>query len=189
MEKMCIGEYDSVFGASQEKERLRRLHDTPCSKEEALAIVRWLVRVRPVYVGNFLLGRLQVVFAGKRGRAGIKRRPSGVVRPWISLPAPQYRFAATGKPCLRVGIVLHEYAHHLATLAVGHTRPFVQVLDALCVLFETSQVDRADLASGPPTGEIVANSYVKRGRCWQCGQSTTRRHSRLPGRYSCKKHE
>jgi hypothetical protein len=158
-------EYEPVLRASADRSRLERLNATPCTQDEAIAILEWLRRRHPLSTTL----PLKLFFMGRRGRAS---RLVHADRLLITLPA--------GGKLLRVGLVLHEYAHHLAGLGTGHGPVFVQALDELALSFETEDAyacaDTPDAAAseGPP----LYTQYAKRQRCHFCGVNTTRKHSR-----------
>jgi hypothetical protein len=161
------GEYDHVLAKSRDAQRLMRLHEIRCSKTEALALLTWcqsaMQKRRPELLRAF--------FAGTRGRAGTRvDKHRGVVKyVFVTLP-PE------GSRRLRVGIVLHEYAHLVAPRGAKHDWRFVTVLDDLCELFESAKLE-LDVAAGTPVDQTLHRSYTKRVKCVHCKMGTTRKHS------------
>ena len=179
MSKIHWAEYDEVMRASDVPGALAKLHDTPCTQEEALKILAWCesVQQRRADTITHVSGTthqeflpLRVFFMGHRGRASVRRRREGFVQ-LISLPV--------GGKRLRVGIVLHEYAHHVAPAGCMHSQPFVNVLDRLVQRFNSAVLPQA-----VPVAAGMHRSYVKRSKCFRCGVGTTRKHSRT-GIASC----
>jgi hypothetical protein len=170
-------EYDHVLERSSAPETLIKLHETPCTEQEAIAILHWLDTQRARRLFRDAPLPMRLYFMGYRGRAGMKIR-QGKAHHHMSLPSG----AVNGGRRLRVGLVLHEYAHLVAPSGEKHGKIFVDILDDLVRLFNTGTMPREQAAAGPP----IHRRHQKRGKCWRCGQQTTRRHSTLDGRYSCK---
>ena len=100
---------------------LKLAHRTPMVPEDARALVDLLS-------GHFGIAAPQVRF---RVRSYGKAGPLGR---YIVLPRERMRPASGAIGYLRVGIVVHEFAHILARLLHGrveHGLQFVQVLDAV----------------------------------------------------------
>jgi hypothetical protein len=171
-------EYDKVLQLSADAEALLRVHGMPLTKDEAKAVLDWAVAIRPRPSKE---KPLRLFFRGKRGKYSLTKG-------YISLPA--------AAPRLRVGIVLHEYAHHLErkrkdTVSESlmevkgkdpHGKDFVRVLDELVSLFLAGA---AAERNAPAAASFELRTYKKRGRCLGCKMATTRRtESGEPG---CKK--
>jgi hypothetical protein len=161
-------EYPEVLAASRDPHRLIALHEARCDEGTALTIMAWLLKERPI------ARPLKTVFAGNRGRAtSMKRRPNGDYVSWISLPT-----ITSGR--LRIGIVLHEYAH-LLTPGAKHGHVFTSMLDDLCELFLGATIRPAEVSLAA-TGYV---KYQKRSKCFRCGIGTTRTHSTKPSLPCC----
>lgn len=136
------GEYDQVSRASADVEALRRVHATPCTRDEARQIIALLCK-------RFNVPVTVLAFRGRNGRCsqrpkyamvprfyttgepvmsvrGRQKRKKAYLRDtegclvWeltISLPTMSGITTETGGWGLRAGIVLHEFAH-----AVIHAR-------------------------------------------------------------------
>jgi hypothetical protein len=174
--KLVPGEYSTVSFYSADHEALKRAHLTPCSKEEARAIIAELtvafqaeIRARALSAAALRIPMIlptkgdiavNVVFGSRRGRGGWRHG-----RPFVSLPTKalsaeviERARAATGKDYsvvghLRIGLVLHEFAHIVAPLTSHHDKRFVQILDKLVVWWVRHEggdrvTDLRDLAAG-----------------------------------------
>ena len=138
MSKIIPGEYDIVSRQSLNPNRLRGAHRTSCDASQAYFLValmhdhafpgaahKPLVRLRKPRNGQH----------GARGWGGIKKG-----RAYVSLPAEPMTDAARPYGKLRVGLVIHEYAHAVEMLKFGHSDHgprFTMILDEL--LFFTEQ--------------------------------------------------
>jgi hypothetical protein len=168
------GEYDHVLAKSSDAAALIALHETPCSEEEAIKILGWAEGLKPRRLLNDVKLPMRLYFMGNRGRAGTKMR-RGHYRHHMSLPKG-------GGRRLRVGIVLHEYAHLVAEAGAKHNHEFVRILDELVTLFNAGAMPAEAVAAGPP----IYKKHTPRGKCFRCGQQTTRKSTRFPGSYSCR---
>ena len=111
------GEYTMVGRRSKNYALLKQLHETACTQEEALSIVKTVSHQYGITVSVVRFRE------GVRGRAYCKTFA-------LSLPATP----GAGFGRLRVGIVLHELAHLIAFHRFkerAHRRPFLSLLDYL----------------------------------------------------------
>ena len=170
-------EYDVVVAASSDPARLERLHRTRINPGQAIALVELLLRILPIYRdgyernGKVLPVRsIRAFFAGQRGRASANfSKEPGAVHLRILLPGFSHR--------LRVGIVLHEYAHHLVGLKHRHDRTFTGALDLLCEFVETGKIGLPEQTAAGTTD--LHRAYSPRSACRRCRVATTRKHSIL----------
>lgn len=136
----CPGEYPGVAEMSMNLDRLRRAHVTPCDHALAYLLVAIM---HNAHKDQYIYGGPAPVIKFRRDKRGFKRswarsKPNGMKR--LCLPHEDliYNPITCRNPngYLRVGVVIHEYAH-LLTMKSGelHGRAFVIVLDQL--LFET----------------------------------------------------
>jgi len=158
-EDPCPGEYAWVARESRDIAALRRAHETPCTRVEAEALIRALARELLPAADAVAL---RLTWGSKRGRGGYlaerkrevrfrcevtgrtyyRTRRTGRFTPYISLPRvplePGRGWWDGGSSRLRVGLVLHEFAHVLAFRDEegGHGPIFVAKLDALVWLWE-----------------------------------------------------
>jgi len=129
------GEYLTVQDASTDQPALRLAHETGCTREEAISLVRRIEKRE-----GLPPGAIRIMFrAGSRGRGGFLYRrgrtwndsPQRILRVLLpSEPLPDGGYSPYGR--LRIGIVLHEVAHAVLVaqgLGYGHGRLFVQRLD------------------------------------------------------------
>src|SRR5262245_23622274 len=166
-------EYDSVLAASRDPARLERLHEVPLTQSQAVALLQWAAKQMPLTGSQ----ELKVFFMGRRGRATRKSREGVIVKRLITLPKETAYRVVDNRRLLRVGLVLHEYAHHAVGLEAGHGEAFVKALDDLCEAAEAPQEARSAAAGA----KIVHTTYTKRSKCFRCGVMTTRKHSGKPG--------
>lgn len=137
------GEYNVVTRASRDADALLAAHATPCTKAEARALLAAL----QVQHGVLNL-KVTITTRCRRGRGGVKRKrdysavslgsspwdaPWGPRVPFVTLPAVPRKLASS--TCgnfagLRVGLVLHEFAHVLRPWD-GHNAKFTACLDDL----------------------------------------------------------
>lgn len=134
------GEYDCVAAQSINPARLRLAHQTPCTPDMAYFLIAMM---HDKLFGTTVAApkvRLRQPRAGKhtaRGWGGTIVDPkTGKLRGYVSLPETPYDPARHRSPLglLRVGLVLHEYAHAVEMLRHGrtnHEARFTMILDAL----------------------------------------------------------
>ena len=164
--ELCPGEYPWVARKSRDIAALRRAHETSCTKAEAETLIRALAReLLPAPEA----AALRLTWGSKRGRGGVlaerkrevrfrceltgrtyyKMRRTGRFKPYISLPQvplePGGGWWVDGSSRLRVGLVLHEFAHVLTFDAdEAHGPIFVAKLDALVTLWEEDLLPGAE---------------------------------------------
>jgi hypothetical protein len=133
-EELCPGEYNWVARQSRSLAALRRAHETPCARAEAEAMICALAR-QMLPAADALA--LRILWGTRRGRGGVlverkreiryvcpltgrpkyRMRRTGRLAPYISLPRiPMVAggpWLVEGSSRLRVGLVLHEFAHVL----------------------------------------------------------------------------
>lgn len=138
MSKIIPGEYDIVSRQSLNPNRLRAAHRTSCDASQAYFLVaimhehafpgsatQPIVRLRKPRNGQI----------GARGWGGVKNG-----RGYVSLPAEPMTDPDRPYGKLRVGLVIHEYAHAVEMLKFRHSDHgprFTMILDEL--LFHTEQ--------------------------------------------------
>lgn len=117
------GEYQRVSEWSTQYFRLSQAHSTPITRENAYELIKKLAlrySIKNLLV-EWIAGRF-------KGRGGKKKG-----RPFVQLPTE----AGSGVGYLRVGLVLHEFAHVIretsANPGMPHGREFVATLDKLLV--------------------------------------------------------
>jgi hypothetical protein len=138
MPRIVPGEYDMVSRASRDVDALRLAHATPINRKEATKLLRTLAEH---YLPLEHRADFRIVIGGtKRGRGGFILERKRAIRYWRGESAPGamdgtpvYRMARTGRrlayvglpsaemingswfvagsACLRLGLVLHEFAH------------------------------------------------------------------------------
>ena len=144
------GEYNKVVAQSADVPALLRAHQTPISRRDA---EQMLLRL----ADRYNVTGLRIKWGAKGGRAGVLkfrtnvravravdgarvRVPVFYVYPYVNLPTqsmtlggPWWDYFA-GKSLLRVGLVLHEFAHVVVVardFTGGHGSQFVAALDGL----------------------------------------------------------
>lgn len=139
------GEYDCVAAQSINPERLRRAHQTPCTADMAYFLIAVMHDKLFGQTSPTPRVRMRAPRAGKhvaRGWGGAIKTKSGTSRGYVSLPETPYDPLKDKTPFgkLRVGLVLHEYAHAVEVLRYGktnHEPRFTLILDSL--LYESEQ--------------------------------------------------
>lgn len=145
MKTIVAGEYDCVSQQTINIVRLRTAHNTPCTEDKAYVL---LAVMHDKHFPNtpLPLVRFRAPRAGKysaRGWGGVKSVKSisvssgkveSIRRGYVSLPKTPY--SGIGHPFgfLRVGLVIHEYAHAFEMLKFGksnHGARFTMILDML----------------------------------------------------------
>ena len=131
------GEYDCVARQSMAPARLRKAHETSCKPEDAFFLIA--VMHEKHFPGTAMpIVKLRKPIRGKntaRGRGGMKRG-----RGYVSLPINPMVDKTQPYGYLRVGLVVHEYAHAFEMLKfrqTSHGIRFTVILDSL--LAETEQ--------------------------------------------------
>ncbi len=122
--RLCAGEYNGVFRKSVQRDRLRQCHAKPITVRDAHDLIRRMDRHYKTST--------RVRFGNRRGAGGFDSKR----RPYISLPT-QSGPDRSGRG-LRLGLVLHEYAHVLQCVrqnVTNHGAAFVNVFDELLCLF------------------------------------------------------
>ena len=152
-EDSCPGEYQLVARQSRDVASLRRAHETPCTRTKAESMIRALADEMLPPIDALAL---RVMWGTKRGRGGwlverkrevryvckvtgrtyYRMRRTGRVTPYISLPTLPMEQGGPwwdGRSSrLRVGLVLHEFAHVLTFEDDGyHGSIFTAALDDL----------------------------------------------------------
>jgi len=170
-EKVCGGEYDWVACESRDLPALVRVHSTPCTCEEATALLSELARQHlPTAEAN----AFRVQWGSKRGRGGYLALRKREVRfvcpvtgrahyrmskigqvPYVSLPKIPMKQGGPWKDSLRVGLVLHEFAHVLTIdNDQWHGKVFTKSLDDLVAAWIARQTrslastDRGECTTG-----------------------------------------
>lgn len=127
MEKIN-GEYNRVYHWSKCKDLIEASNLTPINHENAIVLIRLLEDEIDKNSGFNRIGRCKVNFTRKYGCA--KLRTWELCLPKDILPESTY----TPIGYLRVGLVIHEFAHLVAYKmfkTYKHDRNFVIVLDSL----------------------------------------------------------
>ncbi len=125
--RLVEGEYKQVAQWSRRRDLLEKAHGTGCTIQQTRALIDLLCEATKVCV--------TLRWGSRRGRAYFK--PGAL--PTISLPATPYVTGSDPKQRygkLRVGLVLHEFAHVWAGPRQGHSWVFVAKLDALLEMAE-----------------------------------------------------
>ena len=143
-----VGEYKRVSQLTKNPQLLQDAHMTPINTaQEAIAIV------------HQILPTCFVRFRSRRARA-----LTYYGQKVISFPKEKLNLRTGGG--LRLGVVLHEAAHHIAGLKEKHNEKFVAALDELCVRY---------LAHVNPARKIVIRvSYVNENEFLKKGISAER---------------
>lgn len=144
MSLLCPGEYETVAARSMNLARLRRAHNTPCDHALAFTLVAIMheVHKQDYVAGKGIIPKVHF----RRSKLGRKRSFSytntKTGQKTLRLPHeemiynPSVHKSPTGR--LRVGVVIHEYAHLLTVKKTdNHGHLFTSVLDQL--LYETEK--------------------------------------------------
>jgi len=137
MSKLIPGEYDIVSRQSLNPKRLRAAHQTSCEPAQAYFLVALMHDHAFPGAAHTPIVRLRKPRNGKgaRGWGGMKKG-----RAYVSLPETPMQVHGSPYGRLRVGLVVHEYAHAVEMLKFGHSdhgARFTMILDEL--LFFTEQ--------------------------------------------------
>ncbi len=158
LRRIRVLEYPAVMAGSTDPEALTHVHREACTREEAAELVSRLNAAHPPAWSWD--GKIR--WAGKRGRVRYRPRTQQC---FLTLPSDQ---------SLRVGVVLHEWAHMTLAHGFAHGRHFIEVLDYLTArwmsgAFGTWEQVIEAAASAPP-----APKWAKRRPCVGCKVQTTR---------------
>jgi hypothetical protein len=162
------GEYPYVLRMSNNPKLLVGLHSVRCTRSEAVFLVEWLAERFPLPLDK----PLRVFFMGKRGKSsvrGLQEAEDG------EISVRERRIALPATDDLRIGIVIHEYAHQLE-IGDNHGPDFVRALDKLA--HAVSNPDSVSPAVDVAAGTVDHREYTKRSRCCRCLTNTTRKHSK-----------
>lgn len=148
--KYFNGEYKSVIDASINSERLKLAHQTPCDVATAYFLIAICHKAAGLDDKHTPLVKFRKPRAGKSrargwgGRRAVMNEAQSFShwRGYISLPETPCPKESVENPFgyLRVGLVLHEYAHALEILKFGDTNHgprFTTILDKL--VYDTQQ--------------------------------------------------
>jgi len=138
MPKLIPGEYDIVSRQSLNPARLRLAHETSCNPDTAYFLIAVMHdHAFPNNARQAPIVRLRKprINGSARGWGGMKKG-----RGYVSLPVTPMTDSSKPYGKLRIGLVVHEYAHAVEMLKFGHSdhgARFTMILDEL--LFFTEQ--------------------------------------------------
>lgn len=136
MREMFKGEYNVVIRLTTEYDKLKESHFTPCSKEEALDIIKSLCKRFKI---SFKDGIWDFTSRTSNALGGIEYNKNiGKMVGYVRLPNSELKILENNRPYgLSVGLVLHEFSHviqlkrGLKKYGKSHDSTYVRLFDSV----------------------------------------------------------